>query len=814
MKRFMVLMLTFVIVMSSICISAGAAEADEAYTAPVFYGTQKRTNDNGTIDIRFVSVTNSLAGEALGYEITASWWDVAAKIYKTRTYSAANGHTAFESDTVYSSVIADGKTVTATDIGSKINMNDALGLSVVSLNGVPTNAEIVFDVKTYVKDEEDNIVAESKLKTVIYDNGEATQNRVIYFNDFDDAELDIVYDDENSEACNSALSDAIGWIGEPMGVATGTAVKTTYDGKLNLTQLQGQGIRGFTILPANTIFGATNFKLEMDVAVNSLGLVDLALGSTYNSRNIASAQFRAYSNEARTSTLSANDLHSADTSYLGIQGYKCGGNSGSSLGLNDKGWGQEFHLEIEVDVTNSKVTFYADGVKIFNGAYNGTLDGGLCLLLCMSDITIDNLLITGDGINTELTVGATPIEEYSIAYGDSQMQPYAEQLADIIQIVTGEYIPVVADSASVSTYELWVGATNRNSNDSASANGFKISVDGNKMKFIAEDDVASEMMMTYVLSELSQNRSEGIFDLNAIATEHSGEDTVRMMTFNVLGAWNSSDGERVKKTADMILANNLDIICLQEFDIQYRNSKYGGFLGWGGKDFNTLVSGRFAEVTVSGVDSQYIWNPIYYNKTKFEVVESGFTDMYAEGVPCYESLSYTGGGDGRSHFRTLVWAVLRDKTTSQRYLVGNLHYSAANGDHDAESAWLISRLADVRARYTDAIVLVGGDYNSTVSGGACKNMLDAGYENTLNMTSLKGRDENGVTVGNNIDNILTVYAESYKTSIQAAVAIHENGITELSDHIPIVIQFKVNSGITEKSGTQPENEIQGTNWIG
>ena len=805
----------------NLCSVVVSAEIKEVtYSAPKFYGTQRRINDNGTIDIRFVSVTNSASGSKLGYEITASWWDVYSGTHKEKTYSADNGYAAFETNTIYTSVVASGDVIYAGDIGQKIDMQDAIGICIVSLNNVPSNIEVLFEVTTYVKNADGDIVDQSSSKNVLYENGQVSQNRVLYHNDFNDVELDVVYDAENNKTCNQAISDALGWIDEASGIQPGTTVRVTDEGKLNLTQLSTSAIRGFVILPRDTIFNATQFKIEMDVAVNTLGLVDIALGSTYDARDIASAQFRAYSDVGRTAMLGANEVHSTETNYLGMQGYKCGGQTYSDLGLSGNGWGQELHLTIEVDTVSKIISFYADEIKIFDGSYSGELDGGLCLLLCRSDITIDNLLITGDGVNSKTTVDGVPIDNYSIVYGETSMRPYAEQLAEILRIVSGYAIPVIDDNADVTNYELLVGITNRNFQDSINVGEYTISLDNNKMKFIAGDDVSSEMMMAYVNSALLESRAEGIFNIAAIVADFNNENTLRMMTFNVLNAGDDNAASRAKQLSEILLSNDLDIICLQEFDVKYRNSKYGGFFGFGGKNLNSLISERFAEVSVDGVEQQNIWNPIFYNKNKFDVEESGFVDMFIEGINCAEYDGYPGGGDGRTHFRTLVWAILKDKSTGQRYIIGNLHFSATEGDppnggnHAEESTFLMSKLADVHSRYSDAVMLIAGDYNSTTTYGACKNMLDSGYVNTLNIANTKGRDVNGINLGNGIDNILTSQASIKKISVYSAIALYKGDIADISDHSPIVIQFKSTyATVSENLGTQSESQIQGVDWI-
>ena len=398
------------------------------------------------------------------------------------------------------------------------------------------------------------------------------------------------------------------------------------------------------------------------------------------------------------------------------------------------------------------------------------------------DISKQDLRGSGDYSLSDIKVADVSISEYSIVYGNSSTLSYAQKLSNIIADAVGYILPVVEDTVAESDYEIIVGVTNRNPNDTVEASGYAVSIDGKKVKFIANNDVSAEMMAAHLCARIRSTKSNQVLDLTTVATNINGSETTRMMTFNVHNAWGNNATEEGVKISTMILANNLDIVCLQEYDNSFRKSA---------GNLQTLLASRFVEVEINGVDSGNVWNPIFYNKDKYEVIESGFTDMYAEGIGCYENLKYP-DGDGRTHFRTLVWAVLKDKASGQLFVIGNLHYSASNGDHKAESTLLISKLASVRSKYSEAIVLVAGDYNSTVSKDACKYMIDAGYVNTLNMASLKGTDNEGNIVGNGIDNILTVSEKNAKISIESAVALQEGGIENFSDHLPIVIQFKVN----------------------
>ena len=390
MKKLMAILLAAIMVMTIVIIPVSAAETDDGlYVAPVFYGTQKRTNNNGTIDVRFVSVANSLAGAKLGYEITASWWDATAKDYKTTVYSAANGHDALETNVIYASVEAGEETVTATDLGTKLGMTDARGIMAVAINGVPAGIEVLFSVKTYVKDAEGAVVATTESKEVIYANGERSADKVLYYNNFNDAEINVAYANDatggDMAGGKAAIVNALGWDGTGCNLWDTRIlnIKNTTDGKINVSS--EQGIFGITVLPAGAINNASNFTAEMDVTVNGLGLIDFALGSTYAARNAAAVQFRGF---VGTTMQGTGALSNTDTT-VGIQGYNCGG-----VAVTDLAYAQELHLTIDVNLLENKIVIYVDGAKIHEGTYGGSLDGGFAILLSAADFTLDNMVVT------------------------------------------------------------------------------------------------------------------------------------------------------------------------------------------------------------------------------------------------------------------------------------------------------------------------------------------------------------------------------------------------------------------------------------
>ena len=191
-------------------------------------------------------------------------------------------------------------------------------------------------------------------------------------------------------------------------------------------------------------------------------------------------------------------------------------------------------------------------------------------------------------------------------------------------------------------------------------------------------------------------------------------ESVRVMTFNVWNVWNpavrGAQGERYRMEgcAEVMLEHFPDFVCLQEYDHWYR-CHFDGLHG-------RLISAKYTESIPRGVDPNNVWNPVFYDKDKYTLIENGIVDFKAEGVACYESDRYPDEG-GVSHFRTLVWAVLEDKNDQNKYVIGSLHYSVigkeANGvyTHEPEARLVIDKIKELCEKY-DAVSLVCGDYNS------------------------------------------------------------------------------------------------------
>ena len=277
----------------------------------------------------------------------------------------------------------------------------------------------------------------------------------------------------------------------------------------------------------------------------------------------------------------------------------------------------------------------------------------------------------------------------------------------------------------------------------------------------------------------------------------------RILTYNVWNVWNakSSGPEnkryRIEGCAEIILENELDFICLQEYDHCYRYHSDGLH--------GSLIAEKYEEVVPDGADISYVWNPIFYDRNKYSVIEKGMVDFKEAGAECIE-YNYAACADGRSHFRSLTWAVLKDNFDGKIYIVGNLHYSAIGGDnngiysHKTEAIIVEKKIRELNSRY-DAVSLICGDYNSGVADakvnccGGYGIMLRDGFLDTRDLASKKN------TIGScgeldkiieldyelvGIDHIMTL---SNNIKAEGYFVLNTERIRRLSDHNPVILQF-------------------------
>lgn len=382
----------------------------------------------------------------------------------------------------------------------------------------------------------------------------------------------------------------------------------------------------------------------------------------------------------------------------------------------------------------------------------------------------------------ELTVGSYPVTDFVISC-DASTTAAATLLRDKLLAVSGYIVPIETDS----TAECVIALTKDENTE-----GYSIAAEGKKLSIAYASDMDWNLLWQSVTKKLNAIPMDSSFDLASLTDAKNGSDGHMIMSFNVLNVWNNNNaaGNRDDITAALVLEYMPDFIGLQEFDIGYRNAENG---------FISMISDKYAEVGIEGVEKNYVWNPIFYLKDKYTVVESGFV-YFPDETTSHESSNYFGGTpDNKARFRSVVWAVLRD-ADGVEYLIANLHFSPVDisVNHPGESAVAIRVIKEVAAKYEGCITLVTGDYNSNrnTSNGGVATMVSSGFTDTYDLAADKTDIRSNHDIGSApakgymagaIDHVLTLN----ELQVEAYLILTDAELLPISDHSPTIVKFTV-----------------------
>ena len=345
-------------------------------------------------------------------------------------------------------------------------------------------------------------------------------------------------------------------------------------------------------------------------------------------------------------------------------------------------------------------------------------------------------------------------------------------------------------------------------------------------------------------------------------TDRYEDIDISVMSFNVLNVWTGTDTvenlsaeDRTRATLKMACDAELDFVCFQEFDINYRHYIDGEKTIQSGNWWNPTYTytpyaeyygeigdfkAKYAELSLTGKTSDRdgvktiekqssIWNPIYYDQTKYIVVDRGVYDFVEWGLESYESINYVhDDADGNtSDSRSLVWGVFEHIDTGERVIVTNTHFSPTVDSNPAtlsewaevrrtEGEFVADKVDALYAEYQCPVVMCG-DYNSTTEGRGCKTLLDEGYKDTWQMAGSKvdssgyhencvnrtnysessdAPDANSTYKKNAIDHILSkteLNVKRYDIIIDRTFEGYSyvEKVLDLSDHCPVVMTFAI-----------------------
>ena len=261
---------------------------------------------------------------------------------------------------------------------------------------------------------------------------------------------------------------------------------------------------------------------------------------------------------------------------------------------------------------------------------------------------------------------------------------------------------------------------------------------------------------------------------------------LKIMTFNVLNGWNKTNiGERDDLAASVVLSEKPDVIGFQEVDTCYRNAD--------DVPLSTLIAEYYSEAG----EEHTTWNPIFYNKERFCLVEFGE-------IPFEKGTVYNYPRGGLSGFRTVSYALLEELGTKERFFLLNLHYDYNGKDASItaenqldESKQVIALSKDLLKKHGAGALFVTGDYNSKINGVPCVTMLENGFTDTYSVAVKKDNKGTCTALGkalwgeyNNaaIDHIFYMGEKELRVNTYDTV----DSIRDASDHAPVLITVEIN----------------------
>ncbi len=317
----------------------------------------------------------------------------------------------------------------------------------------------------------------------------------------------------------------------------------------------------------------------------------------------------------------------------------------------------------------------------------------------------DDLLKLGkyplDSLSIRKNFEETSICEFSIVYPEKEESfEYlcANLLASEIAEITGYCLEIFPDSSEEHPYEILIGNTGRSDVElNLADNESCITVEWNKIQFSGNSHAAllnavrefTDMIQPQdseylILTEDRAYRSQ--FDSSALTA----------MSFNILCS--KMEKDRIERVIQMINNYMPDTFGVQEATPQWMkllDKKFGDLYGYVGEGRDGGNSGEYSA--------------IFYNKTKFSVLESG-TKWLSDTPDKVSKVPES------SLNRIFTYALLQRLTDNKKIMFVNTHFEHTSDTARERQAAV---LQDFLLEYTDDYPLVlTGDFNTTYNSKA------------------------------------------------------------------------------------------------
>lgn len=396
-----------------------------------------------------------------------------------------------------------------------------------------------------------------------------------------------------------------------------------------------------------------------------------------------------------------------------------------------------------------------------------------------------------------LTLCGKDISEYTIVYSqwnDKGEKDVATYLQGWITEKTGYVLPIESDITEAEGSEIMIGdvthatdamRADMNTAGYAAGKSYLAASDG-RVWLMGANRTAIYLAFTRLLDTASYSDGNMTLSLDAPVCSEVKELDISVMSYNVY----YDLSEKNRNPDDVIASVNEkapDVFGLNEAGKDWID-KFNA-----DADIKSAYACAEGKPTDKADDASY--NPIFYKKDKFELVESG--TKWLSSTPDVMS-KYSDA----KHYKILTYAILKDKASGAEFMYVNVHLDGS-GDSAAHTA-----LAEVRKKQVEVVksfaadyvqlpIIVGGDFNASASSAVIASMGNGRFKYCMNM-ALDTVNINSTDVNSEFNSITSgvIFDYIFVSTDCVGVKKYEQWDNKTngkypSDHLPVIAQVTV-----------------------
>lgn len=337
----------------------------------------------------------------------------------------------------------------------------------------------------------------------------------------------------------------------------------------------------------------------------------------------------------------------------------------------------------------------------------------------------DDYFFVRMGLMTSIKIDGAELENFKIMTSDTgYTEAYAAELfADYLYTYYGRKTPaIITDGGAYDGKAIIIGKTARTT-VSALKGEYRIEITANGIEAVS-GSVAGYMDIFNRLKEIFPSSSSTVeLKLGDVwtgkITDHTAvaQTDIKVMYHNVLGYVDKYPAaNRPDMTLQIYLEHTPDVIGLQEFGQTY-------YRAYAKKLTDGLRTAGYVEICFTSQGGT--GNPIFYNSETLTLVDSGYARA-------------------RSGDKGTTWAVFNTKD-GKTLAVTNSHFAAnsnaggnatlGNTYRVADAQTLLDVISNIKTSYSNIPIIVGGDFNSSMSSDPGRTLKDGGLTHATDVAA-------------------------------------------------------------------------------